>query len=557
MAISPRAVKAYHARPHRDYSLWKNLTKDEVRERMLKLEVRPPIWKRLRKDQRVCFTIGARKKRFAFFNETGTGKTFLSLSLMKYFKKTRDTKCNLILVPNKINKWEWLEEGFQKHTPSMECVVLHGSTKAKWQALADHPNADAFVETYMGFVRMCCDLKLVWRKRKGKRVQIEKLIPSKKKMRELMARFDGIYLDESTYVKNKASLPWRLCNQLSKAANAFFILTATPFGRDVEDVWAQTFLVDRGETLGETLALFRAAFFEEKEGYWGAAKEYKLTKAGKKAISNRLDNISIAYPADETTMPHLTRVPKHAVLPEDADDYLERAKSAMKNAKGDYQAMKNAFLRLRQISSGFVGFKDDETGDRAKFVFDTNPKLDLLESLVTTFKPEHKFIVFHEFNYSAGVISDKLTELGIKHVLINGMRRDGDKARHAFKHDPKVQALVLSNSAGGYGLNLQFAKYGIYYESPVGAILRKQTEKRFDRQYSLHKTVVLYDLIVRKTVDEAILRFHAEGRSLWKAILNTGGEAVFRTPKARSVKRRERDQSHRAGVKRERLRLAA
>jgi SNF2 family DNA or RNA helicase len=351
-----------------------------------------------------------------------------------------------------------------------------------------------------------------------------------------MKRFDGVYLDESTYVKNKAALPWRLCNQLSKSANCFFILTATPFGRDVEDVWAQAFLVDRGATLGETLGLFRAAFFEEKELYWGG-KEYKITREGKRAISRRLDNVSIAYPADETVMPHLTRVPKYAVLPEDAEQYLERAKEAMKNAKGDFQAMKNAFLRLRQISSGFVGFKDDETGDRAKFEFDVNPKLDMLEALVTTFKPEHKFIVFHEFQYSSRVICDKLKELGIGHVAINGLTKKSDAARTAFKSDPKVQALVLSNSAGGYGLNLQNAKYGIYYESPVGAILRKQTEKRFDRQYSLHKTVILYDLIVRGTVDQSILNFHAEGRSLWKAILNTGAEAVFRV-KRRSERER-------------------
>jgi SNF2 family DNA or RNA helicase len=499
---------------------------------MEKLEVRPPIWKRLRLDQRVCLVIGARKKRFAFFNETGTGKTFLSLALMRYFKETGDTTCNLILVPNKINKYEWLEEGFHKHTPSMKCVVLHGSTEGKWAALNDNRQADAFVETYMGFVRMCCDLKKVWRKRKGQKVKINKLVPNKKKIRTLMERFDGVYLDESTYVKNKAKLPWRLCNQLSKAANALFVLTATPFGRDVEDVWPQIFLVDRGETLGETLGLFRSAFFEEKENYWGGGYEYKLTKEGKKAVSRRLDNISIAYPADQTVMPHLSRIPKYAVLPEAAEVYFERAKEAMKQAKGDYSETKNAFLRMRQISSGFVGFKDDETGDRAKFQFDENPKLDLLESIVTTIKPEHQFIVFHDFNHTTKLISNLLEELGITHATINGKTRDTNEQRERFRKG-KVQGLVLSNSAGGYGLNLQNAKYGIYFESPVGAILRKQTEKRFDRQYSLHKTVILYDLIVRGTVDESILRFHAEGRSLWKAILNTGPEAVFRTTRHR------------------------
>jgi SNF2 family DNA or RNA helicase len=536
MRMSARAIKKFHERPHRDYSRWKDLSREELDRRMRRLPIRPPIWKRLKKDQQTCLVIGARKRAFAFFNETGTGKTFLSIALMAYFKRTGETKTNLVLVPNKINKYEWLEEGFKKHAPHMKCVVLQGSTEQKWKLIDDNPDADAFVETYAGFVRMVCTLKEVKRKRKGQTVEMDKLVPNKKLVQRCMKLFEGVYLDESTYVKNKAALPWRICNQLSKTANAFFILTATPFGRDVSDVWPQVFLVDRGETLGETMGLFRASFFEEKENYFGGY-EYKLTKEAKKAVSRRLDNISIAYPADETEMPHLNRIPKYAVLDADAEQYYERAKEAMMIArKGEQMEMKNAFLRMRQISSGFVGFKDDEDGSRAKFIFEKNPKLDMLEALVTTFKPKHKFIVFHEFNYSADVISKKLKELGIKHVLINGMRKDGAAARDAFKNDPTVQALVLSNAAGGYGLNLQNAKYGIYYESPVGAILRKQTEKRFDRQFSLHKTVILYDLIVRGTVDQSILDFHAEGRSLWKAILNHGPRSIFK-PKRREIVR--------------------
>jgi SNF2 family DNA or RNA helicase len=536
MLMSRNAIKRFHARPHRDYSRWKDLSDAELERRMRRLPIRPPIWSGLKKHQKTCLVIGARKRAFAYFNETGTGKTFLSIALMAYFRATGEAKCNLILVPNKTNKGEWRDEGFKKHAPHMKCIVLEGSTKHKWEQIKDNPDADAFVETYAGFMRMVCTIKKVKRKRKGQTVEIDKLVPNLKLVKICMKLFEGVYLDESTYVKNKKSLPWRICNQLSKSANAFFILTATPFGRDVEDVWPQVYLVDRGETLGETMGLFRAAYFTAKDNFWGG-QEYKLDKEGKRAISLRLDNISIAYPADEADMPHLTRIPKYADLPEESEQMYERAKKALLDARGEYTESKNAFMRMRQISSGFVGFKDEELGDKAKYVFAENPKLELLESIVTTFKPHHKFIVFHEFNYSAGIISAKLKELGIKHVLINGMRKDSDAARAKFKADPSVQGLVLSNSAGGYGLNLQNAKYGIYYESPVGAILRKQTEKRFDRQYSLHKTIMLFDLIVRGTVDQSILNFHAEGRSLWKAILNHGPQAVFK-PVRRIVRER-------------------
>jgi hypothetical protein len=56
-----------------------------------------------------------------------------------------------------------------------------------------------------------------------------------------------------------------------------------------------------------------------------------------------------------------------------------------------------------------------------------------------------------------------------------------------------------------------------------------QTQKRFDRQYSLHKNVFLYDLIVRGTADQSILDFHSEAGSLWKAIINTGPQSIFDT----------------------------
>jgi SNF2 family DNA or RNA helicase len=461
-------------------------------------------------------------KRFAFFNDTGTGKTFLSIALMMYHYKAGNSKHNLVLVPNKTNKFEWAEEGFDKHAPSIKYVVLHGSSKTKLQQIADNPDAVAFIETYAGFVRMVCELKKVVRRRK----KITKLIPNKKLVKQMMNFFDGVYADESTYLRNHKALPYRIVRQLSKTAKTLFILSATPFNRDPIDLWAQMFLVDHGETLGETLGLFRGAFYDTTTNYWGGY-EYKLKKDAKRLISEYLDHKSISYPADEADLPHVTRLIKRTDLPLDATAYYERAKSQILDAHGNYNEMKNAFLRMRQISSGFLGYRDDETGDRAKFEFEEKVKLDLLREQLEEKDPKYKFIVFHEFNHSGQIICKLLKDMGIGHLALNGDTKDTKAVRHAFKNDPKKPGLVLSNSAGGYGLNLQNAKYGYYYESPVSAILRKQTEKRFDRQYSLHKRVFIVDLVVRGTADETILQFHKEGRNMWKAIMNTGPQSIF------------------------------
>jgi hypothetical protein len=51
-------------------------------------------------------------------------------------------------------------------------------------------------------------------------------------------------------------------------------------------------------------------------------------------------------------------------------------------------------------------------------------------------------------------------------------------------------------------------------------ITRKQCELRFIRPGSDHKSVVRVDLLMNNTVDGAILQFHAQGESLFKAILD-------------------------------------
>lgn len=520
--LSPRAVKVFRNRERDDYSLWKAFSDDELERRMRALPVRPPIWSKLEKPQKVSFLIGAKRKRFLFLLDTGVGKTILSIALMRYFEKEGSSDRNLVLVPNLMNKGEWGDQ-FDEHDPDAQYVILTGSSENKWRLIEDNPDALAFIDTYPGFVRMLCKKE---ERGKGKRKRM-RLVPDDKKVKLLAKFFQGFYLDESTYVSNHQTLPYRVVRKLSHIVDVVFPMTATPFGRDPIMAWAQAFIADRGYALGETLTLFRQAFYDTKVNFWGGF-EHKLKPGADKEISACLDDVSITYPADEADLPQLSRIPKYASLGTNAAEYYEVAKAQIKASMGNVQEMKNAFLRMRQISSGFVGYRDDESGEKAKFIFPKQPKLDLLESVLVRIPEQYKFIVFHEFHVSGRMICDLLDDLGIKHVLVNGNTKDPIAAGKSFK-DPrsKVRGLVLANSAGGYGNNFQIARYGIYYESPVGAILRKQTEKRFDRQHSPHKNVFLYDLIVRGTADESILEFHKEGKFMWKRILNTGARNTF------------------------------
>ena len=507
--IALKSRNDFLARQRKDFREYKKLTDEQLEQRMLKLPVKPPIYYKLTHLQKVCFIIGVETQRFCYFNATGTGKSLLAIALIRYFRRLGSLQHALILIPNKINKFEWYYE-LQKHSPKSSSLILQGSSQQKWEQLSQ--SNDLFVfETYAGLTRMICDTK---KNKKG----VNKLVPNEKKVNLLAKHFQAIVCDESVRVGHHSSLPFRFCRKLSKTCDAVFTMTGTPFNRDPSLLWAQMFLTDNGYTLGETLGLFRAVFCKETENFFSGSPEYKFDKKQQHLLSDFIANRSISYPADEGSLPKCVAIQKIIQLPEDTNAYYQRMRDQLVAAQGNFTEMKNAFIRMRQISSGFMGYEDDETGQKAKFEFPDNPKLDSLLSLLQSIDPEHKVIVFVDFNYSGERILRALKEIKIKAGLLYGKTKNVEQVRDAFVKDKNEQVLILQNRMG-VGLNVQVARYGIYYESPVSAIDRVQCDGRFIRQHSLYKTVFSYDLLMKGTVDEQILHYHKEGGDLYESII--------------------------------------
>lgn len=509
--IPKRSISKFLERPRVDYSAWKKLSGPELRKRMQALPVRPPIWNKLKRHQRVMLLIGAAQPRFMFLADMGMGKTLLSIALARYFQRTGTVKSILVLVPRRVNKTAWMNE-IKKHSPNIKAHVLRGSSKQKWQQLEQE--GLLFIESVAGFVRMTCTKVTVTR---GRRKGRNRLKPSPKLIREASRRFQGLIIDESVIIKGYRKLPYRVCKAVSKTMPVMFELTGTPFGRDPKDIWPQMFLIDRGQTLGETLGLFRAAFYTESQNYWGGT-DYTFDERKKKQLHSFLQNRSIRYPADQADLPKVTRIREMVRLPHDAREYYRAARQSLIDAKGSYQEIKGTFLRMRQISSGFIGYKDDETGEKAKFVFPENPKLDMLLSKVEETHETSKIVVFAEFIYSIDRIATELNKMHIACTPVYGKTKHPDQVLDNFDNDPTQRVLILQNSMV-MGLNLQIARVGIFYESPLSALMRKQAERRIERQHSKFKHVFLCDLICRNTVDQQILEFHRTGEDLIKAII--------------------------------------
>ena len=454
------------------------------------------------------------------FCHHNTGKTLASIALARYFRRAGVSERHLVLVPGNINLAEWEAER-ALHSPKTSMVVLSGSSEDKWAQLrADEPTLT--VATYGGLVAMVCRKV---RKTSGRRVGENALEIHRPKLRELVETFDGVFLDESSAdqaVQYQTSLAHRVCRALSKKMLArdlpFFALSGTPFGRDPTPLWAQMLLVDGGASLGETLGLFRAAFFTAEENQWGGY-DYTFRERMSGEMHRLLAHRSITIEADEASLPPVVRRVRTIVLPREADRYSALARDAVTAAWGNYKETKNAFVRMRQISSGFLGYTDDETGERAKFAFEENPKLEALLSKLQTVVGKYKVVVFHEFIYSGDRICAELERLGIKHARVSaGSKEKIERERGRFVGDDACRVLVISNHMA-QGPNLQVAKYLEVFESPVDPKTRKQMERRVVRQHSAHARVFVTDYVAVGTYDQRILDFNRQGRSLFDAII--------------------------------------
>ena len=505
-----------------DKHLWvKGLTAQQLDAELAKLNPQPKLNPRLRVHQRACFLLGVAHPQFCYWLDMGVGKTILALELLQYWIQCGLIKRALIFVTSDkaFNTWEKQFKEFGIDSP---VVALAGSSVEKWRQLEGFGDGLVLVP-YPGAVAMTCA------RVKGKRGKV-KLVLDDKLVERLAAWAQGIVLDESTKVGHKDSLQHKLVSRLRKSAKVRYALAGRPFGRDPTMLWAQHFLIDDGATLGETLGIFRAAFFTEKDNYWGGpySKEYKFKDKMRPQLAAMIQHRSITYSADECIdLPKVVPIREVVAFPQEAEQYYRRVVEQVIAAKGNLREMENAFSRMRQISSGFLGLKDEDSGEKVEIEFQENPKLERLLELIEELPEGCGACIFYQHTFFGRRIVRELTALGHKPIWLWSGTKDarGELERFAKMEQPIA---VIQNQIGAMSLDgLQHsANFLFFAESPVGVIDREQAERRLVRD-GQKKHVFIYDLLVKGTVDEKVLAFHESGEDLFKALLRDPAKVLL------------------------------
>lgn len=507
--ISPFAVQQFLTRPLRNSNVAKEISADIVNAKFA--EKAPPLTIPFRHHQKVSYLLGLKHKRYLVFCEPGLGKSAISIALYRKALFENPASRMLVAVPNTSNLGQWADET-EKHAPGLGIQKVNGNGPAeRWaQLTAGKPIT---VITYMGLLALLCNATET--RKESRRWQIQP---------ELLAKVSGLFnflcLDECNAVANHRSLTYKVCKAISWARTTEYSigLTGTPFGNDPHVLWAQFHVVDQGETLGPTLGLFRAAFFETKVNYWGGF-EYKFKQSRQADLSRLLRHNSIRYTQAECLdLPKLNRVVRIVEPAAEISKYYAVLTAEMKAANGNYHAVENVYVKMRYLTAGFLAART-EAGEKIKVAFRQNPKLEALLADINDIDESRKIVIFHWYELSGDVICEELQKRKIPFLRLSGKSPKSLKETIAEKFTNGNARILVSSSAGARGGNWQVANYVFLYETPSAPDIRKQEIMRCHRMGQA-LPVTVFDYAVRNSIDVKILQAIKRGQNLFDLMID-------------------------------------
>jgi SNF2 family DNA or RNA helicase len=333
---------------------------------------------------------------------------------------------------------------------------------------------------------------------------------------------DLIVLDEAQRIKNWEAKTTRAVKRLRSRYAA--VLTGTPLENKLEELYSIVQFVD-DRRLGPAFQFLH---------------DHRLLDDNGKLLGYRnLDKIR------EKLAPILLRRTRAEVLSQlpartDTTVYVEMVDAQ----RGPYAEHSHTLARLlqkkylteidrRRILASIANLRMlcDST-----FLLDqqtkVSPKLEELEELLREllFSGPHKVIIFSQWETMLRLAAEMVEKLGVGYAMLHGglpgKERRGLLERFREENDCRV---FLSTDAGGTGLNLQAADTVINVEVPWNPAVLEQRIARVHRM-GQHRPVQVFNLVMRDSIEERVLRTLAVKRSLFSEIFTgANDEVIFAT----------------------------
>jgi SNF2-related domain/Helicase conserved C-terminal domain len=454
-------------------------------------------------------------KRALLFYEMRTGKTKLALDFITHLICNEQLKRRALIIahaPIGVDEWE---NQIPYHSDLAVCTVRSGADSLGRfaDAVTGAIPCDAVLVSWSTLQQMfTVRREAVSGSRKGQ----EKLYVARGVCRDFARYFGAVVIDEIHMAGHHETLRFGIAAELIQHCEWRLGLTGTPFGRDPLLLWAQAYLIDAGETLSHNFHFFREAFCKTKYSPWKWSKiDYVFDHRKLPLLRDKMRSMVLTCELHEVQEVNvLSGVVRLSMSREQRRAYEEVIDNLVQLRMGQTVEIDNAFVRLRQVASGFLPFVNDQGEERiidfldaAKFVW--------LEDFIGSIPRDMSCVIFHEFIHTGERICQVLKRQKLTHDWLHGGVKDRPGILSRFQTG-KSQILVANAATGGMSIDLSKAEYLCFFESPASVIARKQAEAR---PLARGARPLIIDDLMCAPIEEKLLSFVLEGQSLRDALL--------------------------------------
>lgn len=417
--------------------------------------------------------------RCALFLSMGLGKTAIALSALKRLDDDFGVGKTLVVAPLRVANGVWAQEaGKWAHLNHLRISVATGNQRARNAALAR--DADIYVINRENVVWLCESHKWAW---------------------------DCLIIDEASGFKSPKTRRFKALRKQMKHVSRIVLLTGTPAPNSLLDLWAQMFLVDRGERLGRSFYQFRQRYFSPID--YRAYKWLPVEDADKK-IYAKIEDVALSMSAaDHLDMPERIDLPIRLELePAVMEQYKKMCKEFLLQIGDEVEIpVKTAAVMSNKLLQFCGGAVYDEDG-KAHIVHDV--KIKALQEIVEDNPAENMLVVY---NYKHEL--ERLLDAFPQSQMLGKETAEIDDWNNG-----KIPMLLVHPKSSAHGINLQAGGAIVVWLGLTWSLEEfEQMNARLHRQ-GQERVVRVMQLIVKGGLDEAVLVNLATKAKTQGALLN-------------------------------------
>jgi SNF2 family DNA or RNA helicase len=305
--------------------------------------------------------------------------------------------------------------------------------------------------------------------------------------------FDMVVVDELSSFKNPQAKRFKALRQVLPYIERVVGLTGTPSPNGLMDLWAEVYLLDRGERLGRTLGWYREKWFKPAVQVGYVVYKWAALRGAEEEIRKRIGDICVSMSAaDYLELPdRIDREVPVRLSESEMEQYRKMEQEQLLQVQDETVVALNAaavMSKLLQIANGRAYTDEHEV------VQIHDAKAEALAEIVDV--SDSPVLVFYSFRHDLEAIKAKIPEA----------RELGGPETIAAWNRGTIPVLLAHPASVGYGLNLQDGGHVIVWYGLTWSLeLYQQANARLHRQGQT-RPVIVHHLIAEGTADEQVMK---------------------------------------------------